>query len=76
MIFGLPETNRARIAPGPTRNALAASRYLFTCTCMKLSFADVLTTRIVVPVFGTLTPDQPKWPIAGFGGDPVVRACR
>ena len=35
---------------------------------MKLSCADVLTTRIVVPVFGTCTLDQPKLPIAGFGG--------
>ena len=44
----------------PDSHSLAMSRYLFTWTCMKLSLADVLTTRIVVPVLGTFTPDQPK----------------
>ena len=34
---------------------------------MKLFCADVLTTRIVVPVLGTCTLAQPKWPIAGSG---------
>jgi hypothetical protein len=36
---------------------------------MNPSWADWLTTRIVVPVFGTGTLDQPKCPIAGFGGN-------
>jgi hypothetical protein len=43
------------------------SRYLFTCTCMKLPSAEVFSTRILVPVLGTCTPDQPRWPIAASG---------
>jgi hypothetical protein len=34
---------------------------------MNPSCADVLVTRIVVPVAGTGTLAQPKWPMAGFG---------
>ena len=29
-------------------------------------------TRIVVPVFGTRTLDQPKFPMRRFGGDPIA----
>jgi len=37
-----------------------AAGYLLTCTCMKLSRAEMLRTLIVVPVLGTGTLAQPR----------------
>jgi hypothetical protein len=49
-----------RRAPDGRAPSFSIMGYLFTWTCMKLPCAETLTTRIVVPVAGRGTLDQPR----------------